>query len=111
MRAILVRDPSKMIAAAVLSSPKLTEQEVEAFSRMGSVSEDVLRMIARNRVWMKNYKILLGLVKNPKMPVALTMNLLQRINPKDLAQMAIDRNLPEPIRIAARKKTVENRTK
>jgi hypothetical protein len=111
MRAILVRDPSKMIAAAVLSSPKLTEQEVESFARMGSVSEDVLRMIARNRNWMKNYKILLGLCKNPKMPVALTMNLLQRINPKDLAQMAIDRNLPEPIRIAARKKTVEHRTK
>jgi hypothetical protein len=111
MRAILVRDPSKMIAAAVMSSPKLTEQEVEAFARMGSVSEDVLRMIARNRAWMKSYKILLGLVKNPKMPVALTMNLLQRVNSKDLAQMAIDRNLPEPIRLAARKKTVESRTK
>ena len=111
MRAILVRDPSKMIAAAVMSSPKLTEQEVETIARMGSVSEDVLRMIARNRSWMKSYKILLGLVKNPKMPVALTMNLLQRVNSKDLGQMAIDRNLPEPIRIAARKKTVENRTK
>ena len=35
-----------MIAAAVLSSPKLTEQEVEGFARMASVSEDVLRMIA-----------------------------------------------------------------
>jgi hypothetical protein len=110
MRAVLVRDTNKMIAAAVMSSPKLTEQEVESIARMGSVSEDVLRMIARNRSWMKSYKILLGLVKNPKFPVALSMNLLQRVNAKDLGQIAIDRNVPEPVRIAARKKTVENRT-
>jgi len=109
MRAILVRDTNKMIAAAVMSSPKLTEQEVESIARMASVSEDVLRMIAHNRAWMKSYKIVLGLVKNPKTPVAISMNLLQRVNPKDLQQMAIDRNIPEPLRIAARKKTMENR--
>ena len=63
MRAILVRDTNKMIAAAVMSSPKLTEQEIETFSRMGSVSEDILRIIAHNRKWMKSYKIMLGLVQ------------------------------------------------
>jgi hypothetical protein len=110
MRAILVRDTNKMIAAAVMSSPKLTEQEVESISRMASVSEDVLRMIAHNRAWMKSYKVVLGLVKNPKTPVALSMNLLQRVSAKDCGQIAVDRNVPEPLRIAARKKTVENRT-
>jgi hypothetical protein len=110
MRSILVRDPNKMIAATVMSSPKLTEQEVESIAGMGSVSEDVLRMIAHNRSWMKSYKIMVRLVRNPKFPVALSMNLLQRVNNKDLALIAIDRNVPEPVRIAARKKTVENRT-
>ncbi len=109
MRAILVRDTNKMIAAAVMSSPKLTEQEVESIARMASVSEDVLRMIAHNRAWMKSYKIVLGLVKNPKTPVALSMNLLQRVSAKDCSQIAIDRNVPEPLRIAARKKTMDNR--
>ena len=110
MRSILVRDPNKMIAATVMSSPKLTEQEVESIAGMGSVSDDVLRMIAHNRSWMKSYKIMVRLVRNPKFPVALSMNLLQRVNNKDLALIAIDRNVPEPVRIAARKKTVENRT-
>src|SRR5215831_8846316 len=110
MRAILVRDTNKMIAAAVMSSPKLTEQEIETFSRMGSVSEDILRIIAHNRKWMKSYKITLGLVKNPKTPIAIGMNLLQRIQQKDLAQMAIDRNIPEPLRIAAKKKVLASRT-
>jgi hypothetical protein len=110
MRAILVRDPNKMIAATVMSSPKLTEQEVESIAGMGSVSEDVLRMIAHNRAWMKSYKIVVRLVRNPKFPVALSLNLLQRVNSKDLGLIAIDRNVPEPVRIAARKKTLENRT-
>src|SRR5439155_20707149 len=46
MRAILIRDPNKMIAAAVLSSPKLTQQEIESIARMANVSDDVLRTIA-----------------------------------------------------------------
>ena len=57
MRAILIRDPNKMIAAAVLSSPKLTEPEVEAFARMANVSEEVLRIIGSNRAWTKNYGV------------------------------------------------------
>jgi hypothetical protein len=59
---------------------------------------------------MKSYKIALGLTKNPKTPVAISMNLLQRIQQKDLAQMAIDRNIPEPLRIAAKKKVLASRT-
>jgi hypothetical protein len=106
VRMILVRDTNKMIAAAAMSSPKMTEQDVEAIAGMGSVSEDVLRMIAHKRVWIKNYKIVLRLCKNAKTPVAISMNLLQRIMEKDLKMMATDRNIPEPLRIAARKKAV-----
>jgi hypothetical protein len=109
VRMILVRDTNRMISAAAMSSPKMTEQDVEAVAGMGSVSDEVLRIIARNRGWLKNYKITLRLCKNPKTPVAISMNLLPRIMPKDLAQMATDRNIPEPLRLAARKKTAAAR--
>jgi len=108
IRMILVRDTNKMIAAAAMSSPKMTEQDVEGIAGMASVSEDVLRFIAHNRAWIKNYKITLRLCKNPKTPIAISMNLLQRIMEKDLKQMSTDRNIPEPLRIAARKKAVAN---
>ena len=104
MRSILVRDPNKLICAAVMSSPKLTEQEVEGIARMASVSEDVLRIIGANRAWMKNYKIASGLTRNPKTPLALSLNILHRINDRDLATLAVDRNVPEQLRIAAKKK-------
>lgn len=106
MRAILIRDPNKMIAATVLSSPKLSEPEVAGFAKMGSVSDEVLRTIGNNRAWMKNYSIVLALVKNSKTPLAMSMNLLPRLHDRDLNQLSVDRNVPEPLRAAARKKVV-----
>lgn len=108
VRAILVRDPSKMIAMAVLTSPKLTEPEVEAFARMGNVAEDVLRYIGSNRVWMKNYGVVLALCKNAKTPLGLSLNMMNRLNDRDLQGLSTDRNVPEPLRIAARKKVVSS---
>jgi len=109
MRAILIRDPNKMISAAVLSSPKLSEPEVEAIAGMGSVSEEVLRSIGTNRQWMKNYTIVLRLCKNSKTPLALSMNLMNRLQDADLTRLSVDRNVPEPLRAAARKKVVASR--
>jgi hypothetical protein len=108
MRAILIRDPNKMIAAAVLSSPKVNESEVESFARMASVSEDVLRIIGTNRAWTKNYGVIVGLAKNPKTPIGMSLNLMPRLNSRDLAQLSVDRNVPEALRIAARKRIMES---
>jgi len=36
-RAVLIRDPNKIVAVAVLSSPKLTETEVESIAKMANV--------------------------------------------------------------------------
>jgi hypothetical protein len=105
-RAILIRDPNKMIAIAVLSSPKLSSTEVESIARMASVSDEILRIIAMNRGWMKNYNIVWALTKNPKTPVALSLNLLVRLADKDLRTLSTDRNVPDILRITARKKLV-----
>ena len=106
MRSILIRDPNKMIASAVLSSPKVSEAEIESFARMTNVSDEVLRVIGTNRAWTKNYGIVLGLTKNPKTPLAMSMNFMARLNDRDLQQLSVDRNVPEPLRIAARKRVV-----
>jgi hypothetical protein len=102
-RGQLIRDANRLVAAAVLSSPKLTEAEVEAFARMANLSEDVIRIIAVNRAWVKNYNVVSALTRNPKTPPALAMGFLQRLNERDLKRLAIDRNVAEPVRLAARK--------
>jgi hypothetical protein len=108
MRAILIRDPNRMVAAAVLSCPKVNEAEVEAFAKMGNVSEEILRSIAMSRAWTKSYGVLLALVKNSKTPVALTLNMMQRLNDSDVKKLSTDRNVPEALRVAARRKVVAN---
>lgn len=103
-RAILIRDPNKIVTAAVLSSPKLTETEVEGIAKMANVSDEVLRIIGNTRAWVKSYRVVSALTKNSKMPLAVSMNLLSRLNEKDVKMLASDRNVPDPLRIAARGK-------
>ena len=107
MRSILIRDPNRMVASAVLSCPKVNDAEVEAFAKMGNVSEEILRTIAMSRGWTKNYSVVLALVKNSKTPVAITLNLMQRLTDSDVKKLASDRNVPEALRLAARKRNVK----
>jgi len=109
MRSILIRDPNRLVASAVLSCPKVNPAEVEAFAKMGNVSEDILRTIANTRAWTKAYGVVLSLVKNSKTPVALTLNLMNRLNESDVKKIASDRNVPEALRLNARKRVAENR--
>lgn len=106
-RSQLIRDSNRMVATAVLSSPKLTDAEIEAFTKMGNVSEDVLRIIGTNRSWLKNYGVTLGLVKNPKTPPGLSMQLINRLSERDVKMLAVDRNVPEALRLVARKLMVK----
>jgi hypothetical protein len=108
-RAILIRDSNKIVNVAVLSSPKLTETEVENIAKMTSVSDEVLRIIGRTRAWMKNYTITAGLAKNAKTPIALSMNLLSRLTEKDLKIISTDRNVPDVVRTSARRRMGGNR--
>jgi hypothetical protein len=109
-RAILIRDPNKMICSSVLSSPKVSAPEVESFARMQNVSEDVLRIIGNNRAWLKSYGVILALTKNPKTPLSMSMNLMTRLTAKDVVKLSVDRNVPEALRISARKKAVANQS-
>jgi len=105
-RAVLIRDPNKIVAVAVLSSPKLTETEVESIAKMANVSDEILRMIGFSRAWTKNYTVVHALVRNPKTPVAMSMNFLARLSDKDLRSLSTNRNVPDVVRVSARKRVV-----
>jgi hypothetical protein len=102
-RGQLVRDSNKLVSMAVLSSPKITESEIEAYAKMANLAEDVLRVIGTSRSWTKNYNVIASLAKNPKTPPAISMRFLQRLNEKDLKMLTTDRNAPEAVRLAAKK--------
>jgi len=93
-RAVLIRDPNKIVGVAVLSSPKITEAEIEGIAKNATVSDEILRMIGFSRNWTKSYAIVHALTKNPKTPLAMSMNFLSRIAEKDLRNLSTNRNVP-----------------
>jgi hypothetical protein len=106
-RAILIRDPNKLVSASVLSSPKLAESEVENFAKLANVSEEILRTIGMNRGWTKNYGVVSALTRNPKTPLAVALRFVQRLNDRDLKMIALDRNLQEPLKLAVKKRLTD----
>jgi hypothetical protein len=100
-RMLLIRDPCKVVQRAVLQSPQLSEQEVETFANMASLTDETLRLIAGNRKFRKNYGILRGLMFNPKTPLEVTLHLLPHLKPLDLKFMTANKNVADTLRTAA----------
>ena len=102
-RTILVRDSNKIVARAVLQSPKLSDQEAENIATMKNVSEEVLRLVAMNRKFIRSYSVARNLINNPRTPVDTGLPLLHRLNDRDLKELARNKNVAEVIRSMANK--------
>lgn len=102
-RLILIRDNARVVQNAVLSSPKLTDPEVESFAAARNVHENVLREIVRNRRFMKNYAVQRNLVNNPKTPVEISLTLVRSLMVYDLKSLQRSRNVSETVRMVAQK--------
>lgn len=100
-RMILVRDPNRVVACAVLRNPRITENEIEGISAIRTVPEDVLRQIAQSRAHTKSYTVIHNLVRNPRTPVAMSLNFLNRIQTRDLRVLGTNKNVPDVIRTMA----------
>jgi len=110
-RRTLIRDANKVVQRAVLQSPRLTDQDVEAFASMSSLTEEVLRLIAKNRNFRKNYVVVRNLMNNPKTPLDVTLHMLPMLNPLDLKKLCNNKNIPETLRSTANKLHLQRQNK
>jgi hypothetical protein len=108
-RRILLSDGSKMVGLAVLRARGLTITEVEGFCGMRHLDSDLFLKIASTRDWIRRPLIALALVKNPKVPLTVSLPLIKRLAMRDLRNIARDRNLPEAVRAQARKIYMQRR--
>jgi len=102
-RRTLIRDSNKVVQRAVLQSPRLTDQEVEAFASMTSLTDEILRLIASNRKFRKNYAVVRNLLNNPKTPLDVSLHMLPMCNVMDLKKLTNNKNVPETLRTTATK--------
>ncbi|HEY4052418.1 MAG TPA: hypothetical protein VGL74_01665 [Terriglobales bacterium] len=97
-RAILVRDGTKIIALAVLDSPKITDGEVEKFAGQKNVLEAVLRAIPMKRRFAKNYAVVRALVFNPRTPLDVSLGLIKNLLVADLKNLSGNKEVAETVR-------------
>ena len=100
-RYILIRDGSKVVSAAVLESPKLTDQEIETFAAMKNVQESVLRGIAGKRKFMKLYPVMRALTANPRCPLDVTLPIMKSLLVQDLRNLSMNKNVPDTVKKVA----------
>jgi hypothetical protein len=97
-RALLVRDGTKIVALAVLDSPKISDGEVEKFAGQKNVLEAVLRAIPMKRRFMKQYNIVRNLVFNPRTPIDVSLGLMKNILVADLKILSGNKEVSDTVR-------------
>ena len=102
-RSILIRDGTKIVALAVLDSPKITDGEVEAFASQKNVLEAVLRGIPMKRRFAKLYPVVRNLIFNPRTPIDLSLGLMKNLLVNDLKNLSGNKEVSDTIRKLALK--------
>jgi hypothetical protein len=97
-RSILIRDSTKLVAIAVLESPKVSDGEVEKIALQKNVLEAVLRAIPLKRRFAKNYNIMRNLVQNPRTPLDLSLGLMKNLLIHDLKNLSGNKEVSDTIR-------------
>lgn len=97
-RSLLIRDGTKIVALAVLDSPKISDGEVEKFATQKNVLEAVLRAIIMKRRFAKNYAVVRNLVFNPRTPLDVALGLIKNLLTADLKHLAGNKEVSETVR-------------
>jgi len=97
-RSILVRDGTKIVALAVLDSPKISDGEVEKFATQKNVLEAVLRSIPMKRRFAKNYAVVRNLTFNPRTPLDVGLGLMKNLLVQDLKHLSGNKEVSETVR-------------
>jgi hypothetical protein len=102
-RMLLVRERNRLVCAAVMRNPRMSETEAEQIANMRNVEDEVLRLLSTRRDFMSKYNIMLNLVRNPKTPVGVVVPLINRLTLRDLKGLKDDKGVQHIVRDVARK--------
>ena len=102
-RSLLIRDGTKIVALAVLESPKLSDGEVEKFAAQKNVLEAVLRQIPMKRRFIKMYPVVRNLTFNPRTPIDVSLGLIKNLLVQDLRHLSGNKEVSDTVRKVALK--------
>ena len=98
---LLLRDPHPAVVAILLDNPHVTESDVlKIASRRPNVPESLAKLAGHPR-WSVRHAIKRALVMNPATPLAEAIRIVTTLRAAELAELAEDPALPEPLRTHA----------
>jgi len=106
-RAVLVRDPNRMVSYAAIASPTTSDAEAARIANSKEVAEDILRYIGNKREWVRNYEVKRSLAFNPKTPLGIALRYLSHMRDSDLKNLARSRNVPASVKQAAQQRIAQ----
>ncbi len=106
VRTLLSRDPSSMVARAVINSPRLSEVDVLSYVASPLTNDEILRTIAENKTWARNQRVIVLIVSNPRTPTAVAMRFLGHLAVGELNILARNRNVSVVVRNEAKRRAM-----
>jgi hypothetical protein len=101
-RLLLVRDSNRLVACAAVQSPQMNESEAARIAASRQVTDDVLRIIARNREFVRSYQVKLNLIQNPRTPFTYAARFVPHLRDNDLRTLARSKNVPSAVQQSVR---------
>lgn len=98
----LLSDPDPMVIANLLNNPKVTEKEILKIASKRPNSPNILRLIARHKVWSKRYGVARAIILNPYAMPRVSIALLEAMLTQDLRLISDDKTLHPQIRLSAK---------
>jgi len=98
---LLVHHPSSRVVANLLYNPNLTEELALIIANRKNIDPVILESLHQDKRWLKSYRIMLALCKNPRTPQKVLLSLLKSLRIFDIADLTRNRQVPLNVRMKA----------
>ena len=87
-RALLLQDSDPRVLLSLLRNPRLTIDEVARVTKSPHLTVPIVDVITKTAPWMASLDVRLGLVNNPKTPVAFALRILPTLPDQEVRAIA-----------------------
>jgi hypothetical protein len=102
-RELLLSEPNKMVLLGLANNPGLTCHEALKLVQNKSIDERIIGIIAHRRPLIKDYKMKLALLNNPKCPISEAKRFVQDLGKYDLSTLSKSRAISGTLSSFARR--------
>lgn len=106
-RTLLMKERAGVVQASIVRNPRATLDEITALARAPHLQADAAEAIAAHPSYGSSAQVALALVRNPRAPVQLAVQLVEKLQPADLRAVAKGLGVRVQIAQAARKRLFE----